>query len=172
MARWTLEPILESYLAVGLLAALLLVLLLLVRPNARNLPSRRKRVLVVLRAVLILLLVIAMLRPARVSTTSRPQTATLLILFDQSRSMKIEDGASGLSRWQELISSIDAASERFRDLSDTLEVRVYGFSGDLEPVELADGRIDFPDLPTGPQTDIGAALDDMLSREAGNAWPV
>ena len=166
MARWTLEPILESYLAVGLLAALLLALLLMVRPTS-NLLSRRKTALVILRAILILLLVIAMLRPARVSTTSRPQTATLLVLFDQSRSMKIEDGSSGLSRWQELIRAIDAASEKFRDLSESLEVRVYGFSGDLESIELADGRIEFPDLPRGTQTDIGAALDEMLSRETG-----
>ena len=91
MSRWTFEPILESYWMVAFLATILILLLIFVRPSTISLVARRKTWLLILRACLIGLLVIAMLRPARVSVSSEPQSATLLILFDESRSMDIED---------------------------------------------------------------------------------
>ena len=43
-----------------------------------------------------------MLRPTWISTQTRPQSATLLLLYDRSRSMQVEDAAGGVSRWVRL----------------------------------------------------------------------
>ena len=167
MARWSFEPILDSYLAVLLLAALLLLVLLLVRPRSRQLTRRRQLTLLLLRAALILLLVLAMLRPARVSTQSRPQSATLLLLYDQSRSMQVEDAGSGVSRWTALTECLRASQPRLQQLAQTLDLRVYGFADQLQPGEINAGAVRLPQRAEGPQTNLGAALDEALRREAG-----
>ncbi len=167
MSRWTFEPILESYWMVAFLAAILILLLIFVRPSTTSLVARRKTLLLILRACLIGLLVIAMLRPARVSVSSEPQSATLLILFDESRSMDIEDSAQGRSRWQELVTTMNSAADPLSRLGDELEVRAYRFSNGIDSVDIESGQVQMPATPTGKETDIGAALEEMLQRETG-----
>ena len=167
MSRWTFEPILESYWMVAFLATILILLLIFIRPSTISLVARRKTWLLILRACLIGLLVIAMLRPARVSVSSEPQSATLLILFDESRSMDIEDSAQGRSRWQELVTTMNSAAEPLSRLGDELEVRAYRFSNGINSVDIESGQVQMPATPTGKETDIGAALEEMLQRETG-----
>ena len=107
MARWSFEPILESYLAVFALITLLILLLVFVRPAIGRLISRRRLILALLRMCLILMLVVAMLRPARVSTQSRPQSATIVLAYDESRSMQIEDASQGASRWTDQLATLN-----------------------------------------------------------------
>ncbi len=167
MSRWNFEPILESYLAVAALAGLLLLLLLLVQPAIHKLVARQRIVLATLRVLLILMLVVAMLRPALVSTQSRPLSATILLLYDESRSMQVEDGAQGQSRWRDQITALRSAGGPLAELAKDFDVRAYSFAEELKPSKFDNGRIQFSDAPRGRQTDIGAALDEMLRREAG-----
>lgn len=167
MSRWNFEPILESYLVVVVLAGLLLLLLFVVQPAIRKLVSRQRTALAALRVLLILLLVVAMLRPALVSTQSRPQSATILLLLDESRSMQVEDGAQGQSRWSDQIAALGAARDMLKELAEDFDVRVYSFSDELKPSKFDGGRIQFAASPEGRETDLGAALDELLRREAG-----
>ena len=61
MSRWYFEPILDSYLAV-ILITVGLWLLLLIGPRFQSLDRRRNGTLLSLRAVLVLLIGIAMLQ--------------------------------------------------------------------------------------------------------------
>jgi uncharacterized membrane protein len=167
MSHWYFEPILNSYaIAIGL--AIMLAALLLIGPRFKTLSQRRRNILIVLRATLIGLLLLGLLRPSKISTDSKPQSATLLILFDQSRSLTVADAAGGKTRWQALRETLDDAAELFAALSESFEIQVYGFDAKPRPRKLLEtGRIEGPAEPTGDQTDIGQAIHDAIDREAG-----
>ncbi len=88
MMNWSLQPIMNSYLVVALLAAGLL-LALRMGPAFRRLSEGRRRVLRILRGLVVLLVMILMLRPTHISTQSKSQTAVLLLMFDISMSMQL-----------------------------------------------------------------------------------
>jgi len=167
MTHWTLEPIFDSYAAVALLAAGMGVLLL-VGPNFRQISRRRRAALIAMRALVILLMVMAMLRPARVSTASSPQSAVLLVMFDRSRSMQLPHASGGDSRWQAQLTALRDAQDELGALAADLEVKVFGYDHELHPAPFAKGRIEFPPDPTGQQTDIGTTLDEAVRRELGH----
>ena len=166
MTQWTLEPIFDSYAAVALVAAGMGALLM-IGPNFRQTSSRRRAALVALRVLVILLVLLAMLRPARVSTASRPQSAVLLVLFDRSRSMQLPHASGGKSRWQSQEDAFREAQEELGQLATDIDVKVLGYDHELHPARFQQGRIEFPDAPTGQQTDIGSTLDEAVRRELG-----
>jgi hypothetical protein len=166
MSRWYFDPILESYPAViGLATAL--ALLLLVTPNFRRLPPRRLAILLALRGLLIAGVLVAMLRPTRISTSHEPQSASLIILYDQSRSLLVTDAVDGQTRWQSLSRTLRDSASKLAELSDIFDVKAYSFDGTSHVRKIEDGLIDLPTQPTGDQTDIGAALDNAVSQEVG-----
>ncbi|MEZ6115123.1 MAG: glutamine amidotransferase [Pirellulaceae bacterium] len=120
-----------------------------------------------LRAILVAMLGVAMLRPTLVSTQRRPQSASLILLSDISRSMQVEDGANSRSRWDSLKQTIGESSELLQQLSDVMDVKAYAFDADVQPLELRDGKMQFGSQPQGEQTDIGSALDEVVRREMG-----
>jgi uncharacterized membrane protein len=167
MMQWSFEPILDSYGIVLLLSGLLLLVLLAVRPWRIAWGSSRSKILLALRAAVILLLTLAMLRPVHVSTDTRPQSATLVVLFDQSRSMNVKDSAGGESRWQQVRAALSASGPKLAQLGEMLEVRAYGFDQRLGGDVFADGRLELPATADGEQTDIAQALSEALRRESG-----
>jgi uncharacterized membrane protein len=167
MMQWSFEPILDSYGIVLLLSGVLVVVLLAVRPWRTAVASSRSRILLALRAAVIALLTLAMLRPAHVSTDSRPQSATLVVLFDQSRSMNVKDSADGESRWQQLQASLKTSQPKLEGLAELFEIRAYGFGDQLGNDVFADGRVELPTSAEGDQTDIAQALSDAIRRESG-----
>lgn len=167
MTGWGFDPILESYGAVLLLVGLLVTLLLAVRPWSRRIDSRRRLFLMLLRAAVIVCVLLAMLRPTRVSQETRPQSATLLVLYDQSRSMTVDDLDGGRSRWQQLVRSLQDSQTALEQMQDLYEIRMYGFAEQIESEGYEDGRLALPLKPEGSQTDIASALSEALRREAG-----
>src|SRR5580698_8090227 len=100
MLRLVLSPV-GGYLLVALAAAVLLGLLAL-GPGQSRVSQRRRRGLVALRLVIVLLIVLAMLRPTLVWTTISRKPATVVILADQSRSMHEADAAGAKTSWESL----------------------------------------------------------------------
>ena len=107
MEQWQLSPITDRYFGEGayLVVAILVLLLLsawtlsvLFTPLSRM----RRCLLALLRILVILTLLVAMLRPTHIFTELQKQSATLVFLMDQSRSMLIEDTTAGDSRWEEM----------------------------------------------------------------------
>ncbi len=168
----TYHPV-GGYGFVAMIAALLLVLLARVGPQHVELPFGRKLTLKMLRVGAILLLIIAMLRPTFQFTRSVPQDATLLVLIDRSRSMQVEDSLDNRSRWDAVKLVLGEASDHFESMSDHWTVTPYTFAETLDPLAGSlqragaspPGRAMEALSPTGDQSALGAALQELLERE-------
>jgi len=166
MTRWYFEPILESY-AVVLGIALVLTLLLVVGPSYTNVSRRRSAALIGLRLATILLVVLAMLRPTCVSSTTHQQSASILVLVDSSRSMQVPDMPDGKTRWQAQRELLNKAAPILATFPDTFDVKLYTYDESLHDLPLADGVLRLPTDAAGSATDIGTALDEAVRKEAG-----
>lgn len=166
MTNWSLQPILSSYLVVALLSAGL-ILALWAGPSFRRLNDSRKRTLRILRILIAVLVIVLMLRPTHVSTKSRMQTAVLLILYDQSRSMELPDVSGSNSRWESQAKLLRQAVPLLKELGEHLEVKVQGYDAKLHESIWQDGELPLPGTPQGEVTDIGTSLHDAVDQEAG-----
>ena len=166
MFRLTFYPVFDSYLLVATVA-LLLAGLLWFGPSRARTTRRQRAMLVLLRLGVIVLVALAMLRPTLIYTRTTKQAATLVVLADQSRSMAVPDAVGEKTRWRALRDTLDGAAGELRDLARDFELKAYAFDDDVHEVNADAGRLDLPDSPEGVQTAIGAALEDVLRREAG-----
>ena len=166
MFRLTSYPIFGSYLLVVAIA-ILLAGLMWFGPSRDKIGRRGRTALVLLRAAVIGLVILAMLRPTLVYTTTKKQAATLVVLADQSRSMSVPDAVNNKTRWEALRGALDDASPALAKLQRDFELKTYTFDANVHELRAEDGKIGLPERPEGQQTAIGAALEDVLRREAG-----
>ena len=166
MSEWYFNPV-GNYTLVAAAATVLVLLLTLLGLPRHRLSPRRRAILLGFRLAVIVLATIAMLRPALVESTTKRRSATLAVLIDRSRSMQIADAVAGKTRWEMLVRTMGEAQSALGALDEELEVHVYTFAADVEPLDFSQGKLALPDLPDGDQTAIGAALEDVLRREAG-----
>ena len=155
-----------SVLLVGLLA-LALIALLFLQPSRHKTTSGRRRTLVVLRGLIVGMMIFALLRPTIVFTQVKKHSAALVVMLDQSRSMLVSDGVGNQSRWSILRGAVDEAQPLLRELQEYLDVQIYAFDADPQPLELTDEPLALAEFPEGNQSAIGHALDAILKKEAG-----
>jgi hypothetical protein len=166
LTEWSLEPIYNSSLAV-LLIAIGLAVLLAIGPRFGKLSPRRRWTITGLRAVVILLVLLAMLRPTHIYTQTKPRSSVLLVLFDVSRSMLLPDSTAGQTRWAAQKAALAKISEVLPQLTRHAEVRVYGYDSQLHAIDASSGEITAPKEPSGNQTDTGSTADEAFRRETG-----
>jgi hypothetical protein len=166
MFRLSLYPVFDSYLLV-VVVALALMGLMWFGPSRTKLGPMRRMMLALLRAIVVVLVVLAMLRPTLIYTQTKKQAATLVVLADQSRSMTVPDAVGNKTRWEALRQAIGDAGPALAALQRDFELKAYTFDAGLHEAKAEDGRIELPETPDGRQTAIGAALEDTLGREAG-----
>lgn len=164
MSSWSVDPVGGWWFT--LLIAIVLAAVLSIAPRGDKLSPRRRKILFALRTATAVLLVIAMLRPTLVTTETQKLPGTLLLLADSSRSMTIADAHGDVTRWEALKSALQAARREFADLAESWDLKLYQFDEDVVEVKHADGEFALPDEADGSQTAMGAALDDVLQREA------
>jgi uncharacterized membrane protein len=164
MTGWSFDPVGGWWLVMA--AALALAPLLAIGPSQRKQSFRRRATLASLRLLTLVLLLLAMLRPALETRTTRKLPGTLIVLPDLSRSMTVADSAGNKPRYAAMRTALDDSTAEFADLAKTWDVRAYGFARDTEPLKFAEGKFDLPAEPTGQQTAIGSAIEDILAREA------
>ena len=168
MPRLTYYPIADSYLLVVVVALLLAGLLALGPGRARARPARRV-LLIALRAGVIALVVLAMLRPTLIYTERQKQSATLAVMIDGTRSMDVPDGSGGKTRWQELRETLEKAEDALDVLAENFELKAYLFDGRAHAAEVDGGKISLPDTPEGKETAIGPSIleAEAYARQAG-----
>ncbi len=165
--QWQIDPVGGPIWAAVLAVGLVVLVSLVGIPRDRLTPGRRY-ILTVLRLIAAALAILALLRPTLIHTEKRRQPATLVLLVDRSRSMSVADAFGGKTRWRALRDTLAEAMPALDDLREQeIEVQVYTFDADTHAQEWKNGRIGLPDEPLGEQTAIGAALEDILRREAG-----
>ncbi|MGD9646856.1 MAG: glutamine amidotransferase [Pirellulales bacterium] len=165
MFRVALHPV-GGYVLTSAIVALLIALLI-VLPLRSPLARNRRRILVAIRLGVILLVLAALLRPTIVYTTAKRQASTLVLLADQSRSMQTRDSLGNESRWEVLRTVLGDAAPTLDDLSDDVEIKVFSFASEVSPIEVDDGTARLEKVATGSESAIGAALAEVLRREAG-----
>jgi hypothetical protein len=166
MFRLSFYPIADSFLLVTVIAVVLLALLALM-PGRDRLSGWRRLALAGLRLGVIVLVILAMLRPTLIYTQVKKQSATLILLADDSRSMSVPDAVAGKSRFEALRQAVEDAAAALEELAQEFEVKAYDFDAQAHALTLEEGRIPLPEKPEGQQTAIGSVLDDVLRQEAG-----
>jgi uncharacterized membrane protein len=166
MTEFGWEPLAGSYLVVALIGGALLALLAL-KPSFGRLSSFRQGGLIVLRAAVILLVVVALLRPTWIRTVKTPRTSVLIVLYDVSRSMQLPSGQGEQSRWQAQKAALERVVPKLAGLSSEIELRYYGYDSRLIPQEFKSASFALPEQPTGEQTDLGTTLYEALRAEQG-----
>ncbi|MGQ9503878.1 MAG: hypothetical protein ACUVQR_03120 [Thermogutta sp.] len=164
--RLTFYPIGESYF---LVAGVILTLLLLWRvfPISQQLSRRRRRVLTILRFATIVVVLFVMLRPTLVYLTKTKQSASIVLLIDQSPSMSVPDEVGGKTRFEALGDVINKNAAVLRKLSQDVEIKAYAFDSELYPISVENGVPKVPETTHGNQTAIGAVLEDAIRELTG-----
>ena len=167
MQNWSFAPIFESpFLVVGIGVALL-GLISLIRPY-RTLTSVRRRWLVGLRALVIVILGIVMLRPGRTVTEVQTRQATVIVLTDETESMLQPAAKDDLSRWEHQQQTWQQTSVFLRNQSEQVSPRWFGYTDRLSQQRWGEAESE-GDLqqPKGKFTDLGTALHQAVSTEPG-----
>ncbi|MEM9185510.1 MAG: glutamine amidotransferase [Planctomycetota bacterium] len=161
---WSFQPVGGPWFT-AIVAAMMLALVLVVprpRPTGGRLWTLRG-----LRLLIVLLVLVSLTRPTLIRTESKPLEATLLVLVDSSRSMRVADSLAGESRWDAARRMLADSAGALRDFAERWDIRAYRFSDELAEAEIADGVIVLPESAEGDTTALGAALDDLLERGGG-----
>ncbi|TWT90960.1 hypothetical protein Mal64_13590 [Pseudobythopirellula maris] len=162
--QWVFHPLGGDW-TVTLVTSLLLVAPWVLGPRGGGLTPRRKATLGALRVATTLLLLVAMARPTLVYTKSEEVRSLLLMLLDSSRSMTVEDGLAGASRWRNVADSLAASERSLAAIAEKHDLRAYRFDKSLAPLPISGGRIALPSTPDGEETTLGASLSELVERE-------
>ena len=173
MQHWRISPITEQYFSGGayLLFAVIAVALLAAWAASiffTPLSPQRRVILAAIRLAVIFVLLFVLLRPSHIVTENEKQSATLLLLFDQSRSMQIKDTPSGESRWEQmknLLADLREPLDRLRKEKE-FEISAYAFDKNAEAINL-DAFLTETSLPDGSESGYGKSMQDVLRREDG-----
>ena len=155
------DPIWGWPLTMAVIAGLFALVLTTYPRRVRHLPTLYRRLLPGLRLVAVLALAFAMLRPAIQLQRTDRNTAKLLVVVDDSRSMNTPDGPGKTTRRQVALKLLADNANRLKQLGKQVDVLYYDFDKQLKPTEHPGEQAD------GRQTAIGAVLGELL-REAGS----
>jgi uncharacterized membrane protein len=164
MSNLSLHPVVSYPVVVAV--AIVLLALVWVGPGHVHLSPLRRGVLALLRVLVVLLAVVAMLRPTIEYVETKPLQASLVLLLDSSRSMQVQDSIGDLSRWEAVKSLLAEAGNDLAGLDESWDVKAYRFGAETDRVSIRDGQLELPERAEGEQSAIGAALEDVLDREA------
>lgn len=155
--------------------ALILVLIVLlagafiyfiyVRPRIR-LSRRTTATLIALRATLLAVMIVLLLRPVVVVSSVIPRSSYVAMVVDDSVSMKLNDVAGGATRLesvkQALLNNASGQESFLTRLENKFKTNLYGFSSGL--TRLKDGNDLYGE---GRTSDLAGALDETIKRSSG-----
>ena len=122
--------------------------------------------LVALRATLLALMVILLLRPVVVVSSVIPRSSYVALIIDDSQSMKLHDGPAATTRLDTIKQSLLSAptnKKSFLDrLNEKFKTSLYGFSNHLEALNNGDAL-----AGEGRSSNLAGALDETVKRSSG-----
>src|SRR6185369_16584144 len=156
------RPNILLLILIFLLAAAFIYFIYL-RPRIR-LPKRTTATLITLRATLLTVMILLLLRPVVVVSSAIPRTSYVALLVDDSLSMKLHDAANGATRLDTVKQSLlnTGPNAFLNKLEQKFKTNLYGFSGALSRLK------DANDLyGEGRTSDLSGALDETIKRSSG-----
>ncbi len=150
------------WIALAAFALAALVYFLYIRPGYR-INSISRFGLVALRASLLALLLILLMRPVVVVPSVIPKSTSVAVIVDDSRSMQINDenGRSRIDAAKEILSANNSFS---RGLDEKFKVGMYGFSANTTRIKDANEL-----KAEGSTTDVVNALRETVKDQGGSA---
>ena len=137
------------------------LLMLFIGPSFSEVSQRQRLTLSFMRMGVILLALLATLRPGCIQKIEKNQAAVLLFLVDATRSMELPHVSDESTRWGSAVEMIRQNESRLAILKENnIETRFFTFDNRTEPVEIVDGEVQLPQKPEGGETDIGTAVFD------------
>ena len=122
--------------------------------------------LVALRATLLALMFILLLRPVVVVSSVIPRSSYVALIIDDSQSMKLHDGPAATTRLDTIKQSLltaPANKKSFLDrLNEKFKTSLYGFSNHLEALNNGDAL-----AGEGRSSNLAGALDETVKRSSG-----
>jgi hypothetical protein len=175
--EWSLSPVFGSYAIVGLIAAGLFFVWF-VMTDSQGLSLWQRTVLRALRLLMILVLLLAILKPGMSWTKQREPSGTVAVLMDKSSSMQLGSGEGPKSRWDQQLELWNTLWSNRDQLGKQVKLSPFLYDSQLQPL----GEFDLgeqskpPVLPQraeGVSTDIGGPLGGVAngtySIESGSA---
>src|SRR5215475_11030707 len=150
------------WLALGAAALGSLVYFLYIRPGYR-INSKSKFGLIALRASLLALLLILLMRPVVVVPSIIPKSTSVAVIVDDSRSMQLND-ENGRSRIDAAKEILSAKNQFAHGLDEKFKVSLYGFSTGASKIKDANEL-----KAEGAATDIVNALRETVKDQGGSA---
>ncbi|NNJ26466.1 glutamine amidotransferase [Alienimonas chondri] len=143
-------------------------------PRVRHLSKGVRRTLIGLRLAGAVLLTLLLLRPELRSEETETERPSILLLADVSRSMTVQDGPGGASRFELLRSVLAACAPALEELGEDLDISLATFDGARNPLPAevdADAALTeptsvLPEEPTGARTAIGGVLSELSRSDA------
>src|SRR5262245_25873430 len=150
------------WLALGGAALGLLIYFVYIRPGYR-INTKSKLGLIGLRASLLALILILLMRPVIVVPSIIPKSASVAVIVDDSRSMRLNDenGRSRIDAAKEILAPVHPFA---RGLDEKFKVSLYGFSSDASKIKDA-GEL----KAEGAVTDIVNALRETVNDQSGSS---
>jgi len=122
--------------------------------------------LVALRATLLALMFVLLLRPVVVVSSVIPRSSYVAVIIDDSQSMKLHDGPAATTRLDTIKQSLLAAppnKKSFLDrLNEKFKTSLYGFSNHLESLNSGEAL-----AGEGRGSNLAGALDETVKRSSG-----
>ncbi|MDX1963768.1 MAG: hypothetical protein SFX18_11480 [Pirellulales bacterium] len=162
-SEWHLNPV-HSLTLVTICGALLLAALFWLGRETSRLSPGRHWTLFGLRLLVFLAVILLLLRPTLVTSELKEQSASICVMVDDSRSMQTEDELNGTSRWNAVQQDLRQSTKVLDELAKKYELEIVRFSQESQPFGSQLDKALAPDRPTGSQTAIGGALEDLLRR--------
>ena len=135
------------------------------QPRLR-LATPTKVALVALRATLLALMFVLLLRPVVVVSSVIPRSSYVALVIDDSQSMKLHDGPAAATRLDTAKQSLLTAPSNKKSFLDRLNEKfktsLYGFSNHLEALNNADSL-----AAEGHSSNLAGALDETIKRSSG-----
>ena len=170
MFRLFFYPVFDSYALVAVVA-FLLAALLLIGPGREKTGRRQRAAIAVLRASVIAMVLLAMLRPTLVYTHTEKQAATLVVLVNQSRSMTVPDAVGNKTRWDALRAALADAVPALARLQSDFKLKAYTFDSEVHEVRAEGARSSFPTSPMAARPLSGRRSRKCFgARRASGCW--
>jgi len=145
----------------GLAVLVVVVAILYRRTTARTTPGL-KTILVLMKSLALAILLLCLLKPVLITSSTRPRDSYLGILVDNSRSMTLPDATQSKSRGAAAMEMLYAEEGLIARLGEHFTVRTFAFDRRALPVE---GPADL--TFNGTRTDLAQAMGDVAAAMQG-----
>jgi len=160
--KLVVDPVWSWMLVAPVIVGLAVLVFSTYPQRVRHLTRRMRRLLLGLRGASVVMLALALLRPAVELRNTDRNAAVMYVVTDASRSMSTPDGPGGTTRRQALLKTLEESAPQFATLREEIEIRRFDFDEELRAIENPEAQAE------GTQTAIGKALEELL-RESQNS---